>query len=218
MLAGISWTVSALGKVLFALGSLGFLLLFLILFLGHSYPVPPNWNLPLPFTPTVLFAPGKGLFSVAQGDSRMQAYDLQGRFEKGWSINPGGGLICTLLVDDRIYVFSSRNEQAEVFDLDGNRLEEEGGPPTETACYDAPPTVEVTAQLSGWTVRPAETGAPVILIDRPWWQYATINIWTCFAIIVIGGLLKVLGLSLTLNGRAKLRSWMKRRDSTKSNH
>ena len=104
---------------LFALGALGFVTPPAIL------PAAGNLldgvELPAYFHTTTILGPNGKRFALTSHLSRVQRYDRAGRFERGWFVNSGGGLVeIRLTTDGKIAVASWRPRQVELFNADGS--------------------------------------------------------------------------------------------------
>jgi hypothetical protein len=95
-----------------------------------ALPATGTWlqhvELPPFFETTTIRGPEGRTFAATMPLARVQRYDGDGRFETGWFVRSGGGIIAIgLTTDGRIAVGAIRSKQVEFFNPDGSSA----GPP-----------------------------------------------------------------------------------------
>jgi hypothetical protein len=98
---------------------------------------------PATFTTITIQASDGRFYSATQTTQRIQRYDTQRRFERGWFVNSGSGLMTIGMTDEGNVVLAyARKRQIEIFSPDGVPLGASGPLPhdnkTTASFYDRP--------------------------------------------------------------------------------
>lgn len=142
---GAKRTFGVIGGLLALYGILGFMGTGagLAAWLPSSVEWPVGWAGRTVTTPA-------GMHVVAHSSSgRVQVYDAQWRFRRGWHVDNGGGVFTRLAVfpDDTFEIWTARNPARYVFDLDGRRVHR---PDTPSAVPVASATTQLGMTLGPW--------------------------------------------------------------------
>lgn len=93
---------------------------------GGSGMVDESFEWPFGTVSGVLKAPDGTLYAPHQPTGRIQVYDAERRFLRGWSADASGGSFeARLLPDQRIEVVTARGDKRLVFDRTGHLLQED---------------------------------------------------------------------------------------------
>ena len=146
-----------------------------------------NVEFPILAETQVIALPDGGTLAALLPLNRIQRYDLNGRFERGWFVHAAGGMFSvSLMTPKKIAACSVRGRNMEVFDLDGLIIE----PPS--ACdwgsYLRPPLINTTWTLSSTLPQIRRVGSlPCVsvgaLLLLPFWH--PFVAWLMF---IIGGM------------------------------
>jgi hypothetical protein len=116
--ARLVWKGHMFSGVLLALGALGWFGPIILPAAGDLL-----WHVELPAfyeAPTIVGPAGR-TFALAQNLSRLQRYDLAGRFEAGWFVHSASGQVAIgLTTDGKIAVAAVRTRHVEFFNPDGS--------------------------------------------------------------------------------------------------
>jgi hypothetical protein len=101
----------------------------------------PSVEWPVGFASGVVRDSG-GRYIVPHWSGRVQVYDTEGRFQRGWFIDAAGGSFKVRVADaDRIEVFTARGRKRFLFAPDGTLLQQDSYSPETYAEVSTGPTV-----------------------------------------------------------------------------
>jgi len=112
------------GKILLALGALGFLGGFLFATAGSHFPV-PSVEFPLGDVQDIAVDKEGNILLALGFYGRIQLYDSAGRFQRGWPAGAfGGSFTVAFRGADVVASYAARRRSTILFDLRGKRLNE----------------------------------------------------------------------------------------------
>jgi hypothetical protein len=116
--AWLLWKGHMFSGVLLALGTLGW---FAPAFLPAAGNRLRHVELPAFYETATIVGPAGRTFAFTQHLSRLQRYDLAGRFEAGWFVDSAGGKVAIgVTTDGKIAVAAVRTRRVEFFNPDGS--------------------------------------------------------------------------------------------------
>lgn len=116
--ARLVWKGHMFSGVLLALGALGWFAPIILPAAGNRLR---HVELPAVYETATIVGPVGRTFALTQHLSRLQRYDLAGRFEAGWFVDSGGGKVAIgVTTDGKIAVGAVRTRRVEFFNPDGS--------------------------------------------------------------------------------------------------
>ena len=116
--AWLLWKGHMFSGVLLALGTLGWFAPAFLLAAGNRLR---HVELPAFYETATIVGPAGRTFAFTQHLSRLQRYDLAGRFEVGWFVDSAGGKVAIgVTTDGKIAVAAVRTRRVEFFNQDGS--------------------------------------------------------------------------------------------------
>lgn len=125
--ARLVWKGKLFSGVLLALGTLGWFAPLLLPAAGNRLR---HVELPAFYETATIVGPSGRTFAFTQHLSRLQRYDLAGRFEAGWFVASAGGKVAIgVTTDGKIAVAAWRPRHVEFFNPDGRPQDHQGHSP-----------------------------------------------------------------------------------------
>jgi hypothetical protein len=116
--AWLLWKGHMFSGVLLALGTLGWFAPAILPAAGNRLR---HVELPAFYETATIVGPAGRTFAFTQHLSRLQRYDLAGRFEAGWFVDSAGGKVAIgVTTDGKIAVAAVRTRRVEFFNPDGS--------------------------------------------------------------------------------------------------
>src|SRR5215813_1463451 len=116
--ARLVWKGHMFSAVLLALGAFGFFAPIILLAAGDRLR---HVELPAFYETPTIVGPAGRTFALAQNLSRLQRYDLAGRFEEGWFVHSAAGQVAIgVTTDGKIAVAAVRTRHVQFFNPDGS--------------------------------------------------------------------------------------------------
>jgi hypothetical protein len=128
--------LTACGGVLMAIGGLGFFGTALSASGGLRW-LPSNFEWPVGFASGVLImTDGKQVVPLTAA-GRIQVYDSEWRFLRGWYVDAGAGIFKIRPKDDKIEVITARGRMRYLYTIDGSLLSQDSYAPQSYADFPA---------------------------------------------------------------------------------
>jgi hypothetical protein len=109
---------------------------------GQFAGLPPTFEWPVGYSRRIVFTPAD-LYLVAHASSRIQVYDKQWNYLRGWHVDASGGSFHVSEAQDKTFeVVTARNNRRYLYDYDGNLLE--------SGHYKQPMPKPAAKTRSGW--------------------------------------------------------------------
>lgn len=177
------WNGPVMQLVSIPLAAVGF-----IGFLSGTYDFDATWQLPNSDRGDAAISETGDIFITSNFYGRIQKYDSQGVFVKGWSVNNRGGIFWIGIDHGTLESYTARGRTLETFDLNGTLLASrmyEKHEETKVPRALDPKILSIVTRSDGTHISLKGRAQP-ISIKHLWWHYPILHPFVSWLVGTVG--------------------------------